>query len=66
MTDLSRRLFLDSAQFGRDTRGQEMIEYGLISALMACILVVFIPYVVIPSMSTIYSKVLVVASRLVP
>jgi Flp pilus assembly pilin Flp len=46
--------------------GQDMIEYALMAALVAISVAAFIPYGILPSLSTIYSRLLYVASVLVP
>lgn len=40
----------------RDQRGQDMIEYALLAAAVAIIVAGFLPPSVMPSVSTIFSK----------
>lgn len=40
----------------RDQRGQDMIEYALLAAAIAIIVAGFLPPSVMPSVSTIFSK----------
>ena len=41
----------------RDSRGQDMIEYALLAAAIAVIVAGFLPPAIMPSVSTIFSKV---------
>jgi Flp pilus assembly pilin Flp len=43
-------------RFLREAAGQDMIEYALMAASVAVTVAAFIPYTVIPALSTIYSK----------
>ena len=43
--------------FAKDRRGQDMIEYALLAAAVAVIVAGFLPPTVMPSVSTIFSKV---------
>jgi Flp pilus assembly pilin Flp len=42
----------------RDVRGQDMIEYALLAAAIAVIVAGFLPTTLMPSVSTIFSKVI--------
>jgi Flp pilus assembly pilin Flp len=42
--------------FAKDRRGQDMIEYALLAAAVAVIVAGFLPPTVMPSVSTIFSK----------
>ena len=44
-------------QLWRDARGQDMIEYALLAAAIAVIVAGFLPTTLMPSVSTIFSKV---------
>lgn len=48
------RLFL--SRLREDLRGQDMIEYALLAAAIAVIVAGFLPPTVMPSVSTIFSK----------
>ncbi|MGA2880302.1 MAG: Flp family type IVb pilin [Bryobacteraceae bacterium] len=41
----------------KDQRGQDMIEYALLAAAIAVVVAGFLPPAVIPSVSTIFSKI---------
>jgi Flp pilus assembly pilin Flp len=41
----------------RDQRGQDLIEYALLAATIAVVVAGFLPPAVMPSVSTIFSKV---------
>lgn len=43
--------------FSGDDRGQDMIEYSLLAAAIAVIVAGFLPPQIMPSVSTIFSKV---------
>ena len=43
--------------FKNDRRGQDMIEYALLAAAIAIIVAGFLPPTVMPSVSTIFSKI---------
>jgi len=43
--------------FWKDRRGQDMIEYALLAAAVAVIVAGFLPPAVMPSVSTIFSKI---------
>jgi Flp pilus assembly pilin Flp len=42
--------------FVRDRRGQDMIEYALLAATIAIVVAGFLPPSIMPSVSTIFSK----------
>jgi Flp pilus assembly pilin Flp len=42
--------------FAKDQRGQDLIEYALLAAAIAIIVAGFLPPTVMPSVSTIFSK----------
>jgi Flp pilus assembly pilin Flp len=42
----------------KDARGQDMIEYALLAAAIAVIVAGFLPTTLMPSVSTIFSKVI--------
>lgn len=44
-------------RFANDKRGQDMIEYSLLAAAIAVIVAGFLPPAIMPSVSTIFSKV---------
>lgn len=44
--------------FYNDLRGQDMIEYSLLAAAIAVIVAGFLPPSIMPSISTIFSKVI--------
>lgn len=44
-------------RFWKDGRGQDMIEYALLAAAIAIIIAGFLPPTVMPSVSTIFSKI---------
>ena len=46
-----------SKRLRRDVRGQDMIEYSLLAAAIAVIVAGFLPPSIMPSISTIFSKV---------
>ena len=41
----------------KDTRGQDLIEYALMAAAIAVVVAGFLPPVLMPAVSTIFSKV---------
>jgi Flp pilus assembly pilin Flp len=43
--------------FRRDVRGQDMIEYSLLAAAIAVIVAGFLPPQIMPSISSIFSKI---------
>ncbi len=47
-----------------DTKGQDLIEYALLVGFMVIALWVFFPTTVVPSISTIFSRIISVASNL--
>jgi Flp pilus assembly pilin Flp len=50
----------------QDETGQDLIEYALMAATVAVAVAGFVPYSIIPAISTIYSRLLHVANVLVP
>jgi len=52
-----RALQLCAVRIFRDGRGQDMIEYALLAAAIAIIVAGFLPPNVMPSVSTIFSKI---------
>ena len=60
---LSHRPFV---RLWRDERGQDMIEYALMAAMVAIAVAAFVPYSMIPAVSHIYSRLQGVMSSLVP
>lgn len=52
-----RSLQLCAVRIFRDGRGQDMIEYALLAAAIAIIVAGFLPPSVMPSVSTIFSKI---------
>jgi Flp pilus assembly pilin Flp len=50
----------------KDQRGQDLIEYALMGAMVAVAVAAFVPYQIVPSMCHIYSKLISVASTLSP
>jgi Flp pilus assembly pilin Flp len=63
---LTSAVFSLCSEFWRDRRGQDMMEWAMLVALLAVVIVGFLPFAAIPAMSTIYSKIISVASVLVP
>jgi len=55
MCGLESRLLL--SRLVRDQDGQDMIEYALLAAAIAIIVAGFLPPTVMPSVSTIFSKI---------
>ncbi|HVP00103.1 MAG TPA: Flp family type IVb pilin [Bryobacteraceae bacterium] len=51
------KLYCAAARIWRDVRGQDMIEYSLLAAAVAVVVYGFLPSTVMPSISTIFSKV---------
>lgn len=51
------RLYSLAHRLRRDAGGQDMIEYALLAAAIAVIVAGFLPATVMPSVSTIFSKV---------
>jgi pilus assembly protein Flp/PilA len=45
------------AQWTRDTRGQDMIEYALLAGFIAVVVAAFFPTQIAPSINTVFSKV---------
>lgn len=52
-----RSLQLCAVRIFRDERGQDLIEYALLAAAIAIIVAGFLPPSVMPSVSTIFSKI---------
>jgi Flp pilus assembly pilin Flp len=55
MLELPLRFWL--SRFWKDQRGQDLIEYALLVAAIAIIVAGFLPPSVMPSVSTIFSKI---------
>jgi Flp pilus assembly pilin Flp len=51
MLRIARQLWLDN-------RGQDMIEYALLAASIAVVVAGFLPPAIMPSISTIFSKII--------
>ncbi|MGA3189709.1 MAG: Flp family type IVb pilin [Bryobacteraceae bacterium] len=51
------KLYLATQRVWRDDRGQDMIEYALLAAAMAVTVAGFLPTQLMPSVSTIFSKI---------
>ncbi len=51
------KLYCAATRFWRDVQGQDMIEYSLLAAALAVVVYGFLPTTVMPSISTIFSKV---------
>jgi Flp pilus assembly pilin Flp len=51
------KLVYSSLQLWRDRRGQDMIEYALLAAAIAIVVAGFLPTTLMPSISTIFSKI---------
>ncbi len=60
----SIRDFLAGLQ--RDTAGQDLIEYALLSGFMVIAIWAFFPSGIVPSISHVFSRLLSTASSLVP
>jgi Flp pilus assembly pilin Flp len=52
------KLYWAARIFWSDRRGQDMIEYALLAAALAIVVAGFLPPVLMPSISTIFSKVI--------
>ncbi len=52
------RRFLATQRLWTDVSGQDMIEYALLAAAVAVIVYGFLPQALMPSVSTIFSKVI--------
>ena len=52
------KLFCAARRLWREDRGQDMIEYALLAASVAVVIAGFLPPTIIPSVSTIFSKVI--------
>ncbi|HML15469.1 MAG TPA: hypothetical protein VK419_00525 [Bryobacteraceae bacterium] len=52
------RLYKLAQRLRTDARGQDMIEYALLAAAVAIIVAGFLPPSIMPSVSTIFSKVI--------
>jgi Flp pilus assembly pilin Flp len=50
------KLYYGAYRVWRDVRGQDMIEYALLAAAMAVTVAGFLPTTLMPSVSTIFSK----------
>jgi Flp pilus assembly pilin Flp len=51
------KLYIAAQRVWRDVRGQDMIEYALLAAAVAVTVAGFLPTTLMPSVSTIFSKV---------
>ncbi len=51
------KLYCVSNRAWRDLRGQDMIEYALLAAAIAVTVAGFLPTTLMPSVSTIFSKI---------
>jgi Flp pilus assembly pilin Flp len=51
------KLYHGAFQIWRDGRGQDMIEYALMAAAIAVVVAGFLPVTLMPSVSTIFSKI---------
>jgi Flp pilus assembly pilin Flp len=51
------KLYLAAQRVWTDGRGQDMIEYALLAAAMAVTVAGFLPQLLMPSVSTIFSKI---------
>jgi Flp pilus assembly pilin Flp len=51
------RLYIAAHTIWNDLRGQDMIEYSLLAAAIAVVVAGFLPPSILPSISTIFSKV---------
>ena len=52
------KFYYDAYRVWRDVRGQDMIEYALLAAVLAVTVAGFLPTTLMPSVSTIFSKVI--------
>lgn len=52
------RFYIAAQRLWSDLRGQDMIEYSLLAAAIAVIVAGFLPPSIMPSISTIFSKVI--------
>lgn len=51
------KLVYSALRLWRDRRGQDMIEYALLAAAIAIVVAGFLPTTLMPSVSTIFSKI---------
>ena len=51
------RLYYAALRIWSDSRGQDMIEYALLAAALVIVVAGFLPPTIMPSVSTIFSKV---------
>lgn len=51
------KLYCEAHTLWRDLKGQDMIEYSLLAAAVAVVVAGFLPPQIMPSISTIFSKV---------
>lgn len=51
------RIFEAAQRLWADSRGQDMIEYALLASAMAVVVAGFLPPTIMPSVSSIFSKV---------
>jgi Flp pilus assembly pilin Flp len=52
------RLYAIARRLWNDVRGQDLIEYALLSATLAVVVAGFLPPTIMPAVSTIFSKVI--------
>ena len=51
------KLYYASYRLWKDIKGQDMIEYALLAAAIAVVVAGFLPTTLMPSVSTIFSKI---------
>ena len=51
------KLYYNAFRVWRDVQGQDMIEYALLAAAIAVTVAGFLPTTIMPSVSTIFSKI---------
>jgi len=54
------------AKLRSDTKGQDLVEYALLSGFMVLAIWAFFPTGIVPSISSIFSRVVSIASTAVP
>jgi Flp pilus assembly pilin Flp len=52
------RIYSAALTLWNDVRGQDMIEYALLAAALAVVVAGFLPPTIMPSISTIFSKII--------
>jgi Flp pilus assembly pilin Flp len=60
------RIWTTLARLRSDTKGQDLVEYALLSGFMVLAIWAFFPTGIVPSISNIFSRLLSTASVLVP